>query len=153
MQNSNLISCNNCISCCDKTKLRSAKAIQYRDKLTVIVLHDINNRTRVYSAQCACLLVDIYKKINKVHFFRLVPRPISTVKEGDWVVVIYEEKKFIGKVVNVVNRQAAVQCLTKPLGESTPQDLEADTVYHETVYYTSIMPKLVKLGRGWKWSY
>ena len=49
LQNSNLISCNNCISCCDKARL-SAKTIQYRDKLIVTVLHDINNRTRVYSA-------------------------------------------------------------------------------------------------------
>ena len=77
-------------------------------------------------------------------------RPISTVKEGDWVVVIYEGEKFIGKVVNAVNGQAVVQCLTKPLGINTPQDFEADTVYYETVYYTSIMPKLVKVGRGWK---
>ena len=83
LQNSNLTSCNNCISCCDKTKLRSAKTIQYRDKLIVTVLHDINNRTRVYSAQCTCLLVDMYKKVNKVNFFQLVPRPISTVKEGE----------------------------------------------------------------------
>ena len=98
-----------------------------------------------------CLpLVDMYKKINKVHFFQLVPRPISTVKEGDWVVAIYEGEKFIGKVVNVVNGQAAVQCLTKPLGINTPQDFEADTVYYKTLYYTSIMPKLVKVGRGWK---
>ena len=77
-------------------------------------------------------------------------RPISTVKEGDWVVVICEGEKFIGKVVNAVNGQAVVQCLTKPLGINTPQDFEADTVYYETVYYTSIMPKLVKVGRGWK---
>ena len=33
LQNSNLISCNICISCCDKAKLRSAKAKQYKDKL------------------------------------------------------------------------------------------------------------------------
>ena len=82
-----------------------------------------------------------------------MPRPISTGKKGDWVVVIYEEEKFIGKVANVVNGQAAVQCLTKPLGINTSQDFEADSVYYETVYYTSIMPKLVKVGRGWKWSY
>ena len=82
-----------------------------------------------------------------------MPRPISTVKKGDWVVVIYEEEKLIGKVANVVNGQAATQCLTKPLGINTPQDFEADTIYYETVYYTPITPKLVKVGRGWKWSY
>ena len=139
MQNSNLISCNNCISCCDKAKLRSAKTIQY--KLIVTILHDINNTTRVYSAQCACFLVDIYKNINKFHFFQLVPRPISTLREEiGWL--IYEEEKFIGKVANVVNDRAAVQCLTKPLGINTSQDFEADTVYYETVYYTSITSKL-----------
>ena len=56
------------------------------------------------------------------------------MKEGDWVVVIYEEKKFIGKVANVVNGQAAVQYLAKPLGINTTQDFEADIVYYETVY-------------------
>ena len=51
------------------------------------------------------------------------------MKEGDWVDVTYEEKKFIGKVTNVVNVQAVVHCLTKPLGINTLQDFEADTVY------------------------
>ena len=93
------------------------------------------------------------QKVNKIHIFQLVPRPISSVKEGDWVVVIYEEEKFIGKVANVVNGQAAMQCLAKSLRINTQQDFEADTIYCETVYYTSIMPKLVKVGRGWKWSF
>ena len=135
LQNSKIIFCNNCISCCDKAKLRSAKTVQYRDKLIVTVLHDINKKLgsahlNVLAFQQACT-----KKLIKFTFFQLVPRPISTVKEGDWVVVIYEQEKFIGKVVNVVNGQAALQCLTKPLGINTPQDFEADTVY-----YTSIMP-------------
>ena len=90
------------------------------------------------------------QKINKVHFFQLVTRSIITLKEGDWLVVIYEEEKCIVKVANVVIGQAAMQCLTKPLGINTPQDFEADTIYCETVYYTSIMPKLVKVSRGWK---
>ena len=37
LQNSNLIFCNNCISCFDKAKLRSAKTMQYRNKLIVTV--------------------------------------------------------------------------------------------------------------------
>ena len=57
----------------------------------------------------------MYKIINKVHFFQLVPRPISSnVKELDWVVLIYEEEKLIGKVANAMNGQAAMQRLTKP---------------------------------------
>ena len=68
-------------------------------------------------------------------------------------VVIYEEEKFIGKVANVVSGQAVVQCLTKPLGINKPQDFEADTVYWETVYYTYIISKLIKVCTGWKWSF
>ena len=67
--------------------------------------------------------------------------------------MIYEEEKFTGEVANVVDGQAAWQCLTKPLGINTLQYFEADALYYETVYYTSIMPKLVKVGRSWKWSY
>ena len=67
----------------------------------------------------------VEKNKNKVHFFQLVPRSISTVKEGDWAVAIYEEEKLIG---NVVNGQAARQCITKPLGKNILQDFEADTV-------------------------
>ena len=77
-----------------------------------------------------------------------MPRPISTMKERDLVVVIYEEEKFTGKVEIVENGQAVV-----PLSINTLQDFEADTVYSETVYYPSIMPQLLKIGRGWKWSY
>ena len=64
-----------------------------------------------------------------------------------------KRKNSLGKVANVVSGQAAVQCLTKSWGMNTPQDFEADVVYCETVYYTYTMPKLVKVGRGWKWSF
>ena len=43
-----------------------------------------------------------------------MPRPISNVKELDWVVLIHEEEKFTGKVANAMNGQAAMPCLTKP---------------------------------------
>ena len=57
--------------------------------------------------------------------------------------------------MNIMNGKAAVKCLlTKPLGVNTPQDFEKDdSVYYVTVYYTSIFPKLVQVGRGWKWIY
>ena len=82
----------------------------------------------------------MYEKTKKVHFFQLVPRPISTVKEGYWMAVIHEEEIFIGKVANVVNGQAATQ---------THCDC-VYTVYYKTVYYTSIWPKIVKVGGRWK---
>ena len=83
----------------------------------------------------------MYEKTNKVHFFQLVPRPISTVKEGYWVAVIHEEEIFIGKVANVVNGQVATQSHCDCVY----------TVYYKTVYYFSIWPKIVKVGGRWKW--
>ena len=57
--------------------------------------------------------------------------------------------------MNIMNGKAVVKYLvTKPLGVNTPQDFEKDdSVYYVTVYYTSIFPKLVQVGRGWKWIY
>ena len=77
---------------------------------------------------------------------------MSSLSCGDWVIVIYKGEKFIGKVVTVVNGQAAVQCLTKPLGINVPQDFEKnDSVFYKTVYYTLITPRLVPVSTGWKW--
>ena len=76
----------------------------------------------------------------------------QTKQLGDWVVVICEGETFIG--MNIMNGQAMVQGLTKPFGVNTPQDFEKDdSVFYVTVYYTFITPKLVQVGRGWKWIY
>ena len=59
---------------------------------------------------------------------------------------------FIG--MNIMNGQAVVQGLTKPVGVNIPQDFQKDdSVYYVTVYYTFINPKLVQVGGGWKWIY
>ena len=91
--------------------------------------------------------------VQKKHSLRYC---LSQTKQlGDYVVVIYEEQKFIQKMMSIMNGQAAVKCLlNKPLGVNTPQDFEKDdSVYYVIVYYISIFPKLVQVGRGWKWIY
>lgn len=61
--------------------------------------------------------------------------------------MIYDKEKFIGKVMNIMTGTSCGLVLTKPLGVNTPQGFEKDDpVYYETVYYTSITPKLVRDG-------
>ena len=41
----------------------------------------------------------------------LIPIPNEKVKEGMWVIVIYEEEKWIGKVVTKCHDQVCIRCL------------------------------------------
>ena len=41
----------------------------------------------------------------------LKPIPYEKVKEGMWVIVIYEEEKWIGKVVTKCHDQVCIRCL------------------------------------------
>ena len=52
-------------------------------------------------------------KINKPEK-GLIPIPYEKVKEWMWVIVIYEEEKWIGKVVTKGHDQVCVRCLEKP---------------------------------------
>ena len=46
----------------------------------------------------------------------LKPIPYEKVKEGMWVIVIYEDEKWVGKVVTKCHDQVCVRCLEKPFG-------------------------------------
>ena len=41
----------------------------------------------------------------------LIPIPYEKVKEGMWVIVIYEEEKWIGKVVTKCHDQVCIRYL------------------------------------------
>ena len=41
----------------------------------------------------------------------LIPIPNEKVKEGMWVIVIYKEEKWIGKVVTKCHDQVCIRCL------------------------------------------
>ena len=69
--------------------------------------------------------------------------------------MLYDNEKFIGKVLAKDKASVGVQCLEKPFGTTnTPQDFERDTEFYSTVYATCVKPTLVQLfPRGWKWAY
>ena len=73
----------------------------------------------------------------------LIPIPYEKVKEGMWVIVIYEEEKWIGKVVTKCHDQVCVRCLEKPFGLHQSQLLERqeDSIYFSHVCHTDITPQ------------
>lgn len=80
---------------------------------------------------------------------------VMNVEAGMWVIVFYEDEKFIGKVIKVVDKQVQVRCLQKPLGINEPQEFEReeDAVFYDKVYDTDLKPKNLKIGRKWLWKY
>ena len=82
------------------------------------------------------------------------------VKEGMWVVVNYEEEKFLGKVQSKAKTTITVLCLEKPLGIREPQSFESgDGFDYDFVYATDLKPYLTQMnkdgkkGRKWLWVY
>ena len=83
------------------------------------------------------------------------------VKIGMLVIAIYEQEKWLGKVVEKKANQVCVRCLEKPFGINLLQDLERDenAVYFSRVFYTNIVPILTQTdangrkGRKWLWRY
>ena len=69
--------------------------------------------------------------------------------------VVYEQERFLGKVVSIKNGQAQVRCLEKPLGVNSPQDFEreSDAIFYKEVYKTDIVPQNVQIGRKFLWKY
>ena len=90
-----------------------------------------------------------------------IPIPYEKVNEGIWVIVIYEEEKWIGKVVTKCHDQVCVKCLEKPFGIHQRQLLEReeDSIYFSQVYHTDITPEQTQTdandrkGCKWFWHY
>ena len=91
----------------------------------------------------------------------LIPIPDEKVKEVMSVIVIYEEEKWIGKVVTKCHDQVCVRCLEKPFAIHQPQLLEReeDSIYFSQVYHTDITPEQTQIdandrkGCKWFWHY
>ena len=84
----------------------------------------------------------------------LIPLDISECKIGMWVKVVYEGELFIGKVQGKQNNSVEVQCLEHPFGIKNHQDMEKDSVHYDKVFSCGdCEPRLVKVGRTWKWTY
>ena len=66
----------------------------------------------------------------------------SDVIENMWVIVIYKEEKFLGRVLEKRNSEYLVKCLQKPLGIREPQEMEKDAIFYEKIYHTDFLPSL-----------
>ena len=79
----------------------------------------------------------------------------DNMKEGDWVLVEYEEERFLGKVICVKGNEVQVRCLQKPYGIREPQEfeLEEDAIFYKRVFNANEHPKMIKKGRKWLWTY
>ena len=85
----------------------------------------------------------------------------NDVTIGMWVITIYEDEKWLGKVVDKKEKQICVRYLEKPFGGKEPQNLEREenAVYFDRVFRTDAVPILTqydangKNGRKWCWHY
>ena len=82
------------------------------------------------------------------------------VKAGMWVVVLYEEKMFIGKVQYKQGDEVNVRCLALPFGINIPQEFEpGEGIFYDKVYKTDITPMQTQMDkdgkqkRKWFWVY
>ena len=74
--------------------------------------------------------------------------------EGDWVVVLYEEEQFLGKVVGKAGKFAHVRCLEKPYTIKEPQFLEREgAIWYNTIFKPDCIPQNVKVGQKLMWKY
>ena len=86
-----------------------------------------------------------------------IPIPYEKVNEGIWVIVIYEEEKWIGKVVTKCHDQVCVKSLEKPFGIHQRQLLEReeDSIYFSQVYHTDVIAEQTQINpngrKGRKW--
>ena len=79
---------------------------------------------------------------------------MEDVEESDWVVVLYEEERFLGKVVGNAEKFACVRCLEKPYTIKEPQFLEReDAIWYNTIFKPDCIPQNVKVGQKLMWKY
>ena len=79
---------------------------------------------------------------------------MEDVEEGDWVVVLYEEEQFLGKVVGNAGKFARVRCLEKPYTIKEPQFLEREgAIWYNTIFKPDCIPQNVKVGQKLMWKY
>ena len=61
------------------------------------------------------------------------------------VIIIYENEKFLGNVIEKKTNQICILCLEKLLRLNDPQDLERDVAFFNFVFKTNIKPVLTEV--------
>ena len=69
------------------------------------------------------------------------------VTVNSWVLVLYEDEKFLGQCLSKINGKFRVQCLSMPYGIRSAQvfEKEVDIVYYDKVYKPPIFPWAIEL--------
>ena len=73
-----------------------------------------------------------------------------------WVIIWYEEERFLGQVLRKVKGEIEVRCLKKPFGISgEPQDFEDEkyNCFYKKVFKTTVIPKSIYHKRKYRWLY
>ena len=88
---------------------------------------------------------------------KLIPLEYEEVLLRQWVLVIYEEEVFIGRVLNKnkEDKKYEVLCLEKLYIIREPQKMEKEVVWYSTVYKAKDEPELKKMegSRLYKYIY
>ena len=79
------------------------------------------------------------------------------VKSRMWVLVFYEQEKWLGKVIEKRKGQVRVRSLEKPFGVNMPQHMEREheAVFYHNVYKANVKPWQSRSGtdRKFLWQY
>ena len=79
------------------------------------------------------------------------------VKSGMWVLVFYEQEKWLGKVIEKREVQVRARCLEQPFGVNMPQNMEREheVIFYHNVYKANVKPWWSASGTGPKflWQY
>ena len=74
---------------------------------------------------------------------------IYLVEENYWVIVKYDEKRYVGRVKDTINGKVKVRCLKEDYGsklDMTNYERENDAVLYNAVGRPKLIPQLVKDG-------
>ena len=83
-------------------------------------------------------------------------KTFESVSQGQWLLVEYEKKFFLGIVLSVSPSSTHIRCLEKPYGISEPQDLEKEiSIWYNLskLFFSLVKPHLVQVKRSWKYKY
>lgn len=75
---------------------------------------------------------------------------IDLVAVDSWVVVKYDEKRYVGKVTDIINGKVQVRCLKEDYGsvlDIAEYERENDAVFYDRVWKPKFIPTLNKVGR------
>ena len=77
---------------------------------------------------------------------KLIPLRFEEVKVNSWVLVLYEQEKFLGRCLGKAGGKFQVQCLSLPygIGKAQPFENENDAVYYNEVYKSPVTPWIPK---------